>query len=50
MSKPMAPIQLPATRTMMRAKNSMTAQVDYMKAELAHRISFVKLMSLLGNQ
>ncbi len=32
------------------AKDSMTAQVDYVKADLAHRIAFVKLMSLIGNQ
>ena len=30
------------------AKDSMTAQVDYMKADLAHRLAFVKLMSLIG--
>jgi outer membrane protein TolC len=32
------------------AKDSMTAQVDYMKADLAQRIAFVKLMSLIGRQ
>ena len=32
------------------AKDSMTAQVDYMKADLAQRIAFVKLMSLIGKQ
>jgi hypothetical protein len=31
-------------------KDSMTAQVDYMKADLTHRIAFVKLMSLIGRQ
>jgi outer membrane protein TolC len=30
-------------------KDSMTAQVDYMKADLAERIAFVKLMSLIGH-
>ena len=29
-------------------KDVMTAQVDYLKADLAHRIAYVKLMSLLG--
>jgi outer membrane protein TolC len=32
------------------AKDSMTAQVDYMKADLAHRIAYVKLMALIGRQ
>ncbi len=32
------------------AKDSMTAQLDYVKADLAHRIAFVKLMSLIGRQ
>ena len=32
------------------AKDSMTAQVDYLKADLAKRIAFVKLMSLIGRQ
>ena len=30
------------------AKDSMTAQVDYLKADLAQRLAFVKLMSLIG--
>jgi outer membrane protein TolC len=30
------------------AKDLMTAQVDYVKADLAHRIAYVKLMALLG--
>jgi outer membrane protein TolC len=30
------------------AKKLMTAQVDYLKADLAHRIAYVKLASLLG--
>jgi outer membrane protein TolC len=30
------------------AKDAMTAQVDSVKADLAHRIAYVKLMSLLG--
>jgi outer membrane protein TolC len=29
-------------------KEIMTAQVDYLKADLAHRIAYVKLMSLIG--
>ncbi len=32
------------------AKDSMTAQVDYMKADLSQRIAFVKLMSLIGEK
>jgi outer membrane protein TolC len=32
------------------AKKAMTAQVDEVKADLAHRIAYVKLMSLLGHQ
>jgi outer membrane protein len=31
-------------------EDSMTAQVDYVKADLAERIAFVKLMSLIGRQ
>jgi hypothetical protein len=31
-------------------KETMTAQVDYMKADLAHRIAYVKLMALIGRQ
>ncbi len=30
------------------AKKLMTAQVDYLKADLAHRIAYVKLASLVG--
>jgi outer membrane protein TolC len=30
------------------AKDSLTAEVDYLKADLAHRIGYVKLMSLIG--
>ena len=30
------------------AKHLMTAQVDYLKADLAHRIAYVKLASLIG--
>ncbi len=29
-------------------KETMTAQVNYMKADLAHRIAYVKLMALIG--
>ncbi len=32
------------------AKDSLTAQVDYVKADLAQRIGYVKLMSLVGKQ
>jgi outer membrane protein TolC len=32
------------------AKDSATAQVDYVKADLAHRTAYVKLMSLIGRQ
>jgi outer membrane protein TolC len=32
------------------AKDAMTAQVDYVKADLAYRVAHVKLMSLLGNE
>jgi len=32
------------------AKDSMTAQVDYVKADLAQRFAYVKLMSLIGKQ
>jgi outer membrane protein TolC len=31
-------------------KDAMTAQVDYAKADLAHRIAYVKLMALIGRQ
>jgi outer membrane protein TolC len=31
-------------------KDALTAQVDYVKADLAHRIAYVKLMSLLGKE
>lgn len=31
-------------------KDATTAQVDYVKADLAHRIAYVKLMALLGRQ
>jgi outer membrane protein TolC len=31
-------------------KEAMTAQVDYVKADLAHRIAYVKLASLIGQQ
>jgi outer membrane protein TolC len=31
-------------------KDAMTAQVDYIKADLAHRVAYVKLASLLGRQ
>jgi hypothetical protein len=35
----------------MRAgKDAMTAQVDNVKADLAHRIAFVKLAALIGKQ
>ncbi len=30
------------------AKDSLTAQVDFVKADLAQRIAYVKLMSLIG--
>jgi outer membrane protein TolC len=32
------------------AKEAMTAQVDYVKADLAHRIAYVKLMNLICQQ
>jgi outer membrane protein TolC len=32
------------------AKDLMTAQVDYLKADLAHRVAYVKLASLIGQQ
>jgi outer membrane protein TolC len=32
------------------AKDLMQAQVDYVKADLAHRIAYVKLMALIGRQ
>jgi outer membrane protein TolC len=31
-------------------KDALTAQVDYVKADLAHRIAYVKLMSLIGKE
>jgi outer membrane protein TolC len=31
-------------------QDAMTAQVDYVKADLAHRVAYVKLTSLLGKQ
>jgi len=37
----------PATQ-MKAGKDALTAQVDYLKADLAHRIAYVKLMALLG--
>jgi hypothetical protein len=32
------------------AKDLMEAQVDTVKADLAHRIAYVKLMALIGRQ
>jgi outer membrane protein TolC len=32
------------------AKDAMTAQVDYLKAGLAHRVAYVKLMAIIGRQ
>jgi outer membrane protein TolC len=32
------------------AKDTMTAEVDYLKADLAHRTAYVKLMALIGKQ
>jgi outer membrane protein TolC len=32
------------------AKDALTAQVDFLKADLAHRIAYVKLMAILGRQ
>jgi hypothetical protein len=37
----------PATK-FKAAKDLETAQVDFVKADLAHRIAYVKLMSLIG--
>src|SRR5262249_3974927 len=31
-------------------KDAMTAQVDYVKADLAHRVAYVKLTALIGKQ
>jgi outer membrane protein TolC len=35
---------------MKAGKDALTAQVDYVKADLNHRIAYVKLMALLGKQ
>jgi outer membrane protein TolC len=41
-----AATELPAK--LKAGKDVMTAQVDYLKADLAHRIAYVKLMSIIG--
>ena len=41
-----AAAELPAK--LKAGKDVATAQVDYLKADLAHRIAYVKLMSLIG--